>query len=237
MIKKDGKGRTAVLRIRAFKWCLIFGCLFFMLGNSIKAHASGSDLQITLMDLKTENSGRENVEVLLYRVGDTDEEGKPVLLGQYGIESYPTDAASLDEAAIRIAGKIEENPIESGRTGPDGTVVFSNLDDGVYLAVIPEGNPYGKVTPFLISLPCVIEADGVRTVIRNVRAEPKASPYQDEGDDDGGSDGGGESDGGSENGGMEQQTRAVRTGDENFFWLWLLLAAAALTGIILARRK
>lgn len=223
---------------RRFKVSLVFACMLFLLGSSIKVCAGEGEIWIRLEELHTDNSDREDVEIILYRVGDVSEEGTAVFDESYGIKGYPEDSASLEKTAEELADRVKSDPVSIQKTDAEGQVCFAGLENGIYLVVIPKGNGYGNVMPFLVSLPYYQKADdAVCSPCYIVHAKPKASPYHDDNDDgDDSDDGGGSDDGGRE----AEQTASPQTGDETCAWLWLVTAAVSLTGItvgIMNRRK
>lgn len=168
-----------------YKWflltinLLIYTMVILMSGGKISVYAKPAvgELQVQLPDLKTYKSEKKNVEVRIYRVGNVTDEGIPKLDTGYVLQEYPKDNDSLEKTAKKLAGMVMEEPVRIGKTDENGYVRFEEINQGVYLVVVPEKNHYGKVTPFLVPMPYYIEVDGVvQEPEFIVKAEPKASP-------------------------------------------------------------
>lgn len=111
----------------------------------------------------------------LYRVGEIFEED-----GDYGFRPAG-DFAGYDEPyedvqsavmAKNLAGYAEEHQLEgmTKKVGSDGSVIFENLQPGLYLIVQTEAaGGYSKADPFLVSVPMM--ENGV--YIYDVDASPK----------------------------------------------------------------
>lgn len=67
---------------------------------------------------------------------------------------------------------ISENAEISGVTDKSGFLILKGLKSGVYLIREAQGNSYGKISPFLVSLP--YSENG--TTKSFIEIEPKASP-------------------------------------------------------------
>ena len=138
-------------------------------------------IRIVLKDLETESSDRDGVTFRLWKVGTAGVDRVPAFDEQYGISEYPQDSASLDDAAGRLADLTGENPDRAGTTGTDGTVVFTDVESGIYLICAEEPNSYGRISPFLVQIPYYEEVDGqMEGPVWQVTAEPKASPAAEE---------------------------------------------------------
>lgn len=224
---------------------LIFTMMILVFGRKMTVHAKAvfGELQVELTDLKTSQSERKDVEVRIYRVGTVTDEGVPQLDARYALGEYPKDNDSLEKTAKKLAGMVMDEPVKVGETDENGNVRFEEIEPGVYLVIVPEKNHYGKITPFLVPVPYCPEVDGVLQEPEYVvKAEPKASP-EDEQPEDGGKtekpDPVPDSDaapkpGQGENGGL------AKTGDKANVGIWLLAAVISLscvTLIIKYRRK
>lgn len=138
-------------------------------------------IQITLRELDAENSAAEGVEFSLWKVGSVDAYGTPHLEEEWGIKEYPQDSESLDKAAHYISSLRLGEPEQRGKTDSGGQILFPELDPGIYLIKADAGNPYGKLSPFLVQLPYWEEVNGqMEGPVYAVKMEPKASPYPEE---------------------------------------------------------
>jgi len=170
--------------------CLLvcsLSALFIGLSTAVQVQAAKAEttqkgtIQVTLKDLKSENSSRENVEVDIYRVGTVDEHGKPEFDKVYGLGDYPQDTVSMEKAVESLNKKVTGEPDLSGKTDSQGIKSFSDVEPGIYLIRIKDHNSYGKVSPFLIHLPYYEELNGMMEgPFYEVKAEPKASPNKPE---------------------------------------------------------
>lgn len=148
------------------------------------------------------------------------------------------DAKAMGEAAAKAANIVSAKRIEgiSATSGTDGMVSFGRLPNGVYLVLQTgskdEAEHYTELTPFLISVPEVIEDD----VVFNVTAYPKIAPVPptpDGGrkqDDKVAPDGKPTSSDTSKPVTNPTASNMPRTGDPFDPWLW---AACLLTGSVM----
>lgn len=170
-MRERRRGRLKILVLMA-------ACVLGISAGERTAAAGTGEIRVQLKDLQTQLSEREGVPVEGYQVGTVDAFGKPILEERYGIGDYPQDSASLDQAAEKIAGMLEGEPLLEGKTDQGGTVAFS-VEEGVYLIRVKGEAGYGTVKPFLINLPYYEEVNGeLRGPLYEVEAEPKASPSE-----------------------------------------------------------
>lgn len=235
MLKKSRK--------KLFHW--FFGAVvlcFLSGGKGTTVYANTGEIKIALEDLQTSGSDWEDVEILLYRVGDVSEEGIPTLDVSYGLGEYPEDYASLEKTAKTLAGMMTEEPLKTTRTDESGIAYFWGIDRGVYLVVIPSDNHYGVVKPFMVPVPYLTEVEGEEKLQYAVEAEPKASPHKSTppGEDNPGKHK--HKGGGGDSTQSLQPAAAVspQTGDTAPVELYLMLGAGALVvllAFIIYRRK
>ena len=168
-MRERRRGRFKILVLMA-------ACVIGISAGERTAAAGTGEIRVRLKDLQTQLSEREGVPVEGYQVGTVDTFGKPVLEEKYGIGDYPQDSASLDQAAEKIFGMLEGEPLLEGKTDQGGNVTFS-VEEGVYLIRVKGEDRYGTVKPFLINLPYYEEVNGeLRGPLYEVEAEPKAAP-------------------------------------------------------------
>lgn len=152
--------------------------------------AGAVDLDRTGSIELTIQSGEENtvnnVEVTLYRVGSVYTENNNLyfeaLEGLGGVELNGLTAAKNQETAKALLVKVEDmDGIDSweAKTGKGGTVVFEDLEMGVYLAAQSNRNVnYLDFEPFLVYLPATA-ADGSDWEY-DIHAVPKVEDRPDE---------------------------------------------------------
>lgn len=156
---------------------LMLAAFLISAAPALAAEKEGS-ICIELLDLESPHSRREGVEFNFWKVGQVDENEMPSFDSVYEIDAYPTTAAGLEEAARRVAEKLEGQPVMTVRTDADGRACAEHVGRGLYLIMAAKENPYGQVSPFLVPIPYLDEKTG--TVFYEVTAEPKASPYEEE---------------------------------------------------------
>lgn len=148
-------------------------------GSGVKGEETRTGrLTITLHSLQTEGSQRKGVKFRIWSVGTVNSYGEPQFDESYGLGEYPESGEELDRAARKLAAKVTGDPLAEGSTDTAGSVSFSDLAAGIYLVTAAEGNPYGKIAPFLVHLPAWdSEKNGTGAFEWEIQAEPKASPY------------------------------------------------------------
>lgn len=231
MIRKAEERRKKIRLLT----CVLAVLLISLTGAyQVQAAQAGDEqtgtIEVALKDLKSESSSREKVRVDLYRVGTVDAHGKPVFDEIYEIDSYPQDTVSADRAIEILCKKVSGKADLSGITDRHGGMTLSGVERGIYLVRIPEGNPYGKVTPFLVHLPYYEEVNGVMEgPMYEIKVEPKASPNEPEKPGGGKKPSGGSSD--STPVSEAVAAPAVKTGDTAPINVYIGLIAAALLGM------
>ena len=150
-------GRAAALAL-----CLTL-CLLLLPGR-----AAAADTSLTL-SFQPGGNPAAGVEFRVYRVADWDGKGGFDWLDS--LEKYNINWDDLENLAATLAPYAKDlQPVQTGKTGQDGKVTFSNLGTGVFLVM---GDRYvvGQYTytpkPVLISLP----SEGKNHVSANVKYE------------------------------------------------------------------
>ena len=145
---------------RIFSVLLSLLCIFMLLASVMPdSRAAEANSSVTLV------CAQDSVKVSsmywkIYKVGER-RDGRFVLTGKFA--GYPVDMNDLDTDTVRgIAQALESfiigDSIEAhstGLTNSDGTVVFSGLDSGLYLAVakkVKKGETSYMATPLLFEI-------------------------------------------------------------------------------------
>ena len=130
------------------------------LDESEISQATGS-LKIKLLDT-SKNSSKAGVKFSISKIADIEK-------GEYQVKSQYSDV-EVDLNNIKTAGDLEiaaelfkevvstDNVME---TNTNGECSIDNLDVGVYLAYASEIADYDNITPFIISIPCWNETEGM----------------------------------------------------------------------------
>ena len=144
-----------------------------------------------------EPTGKNGVELTLYKVGDVNTEDNYIRfdlaaeLREVGsLAGLDLNAVTTGEANRETAQRLEEavlaaglDPAEKGYTanvnGEDGVAVFDGADgtglaQGMYLILQTNANAYGVTGPFLVAIPYM--TDGANWLY-DVTAEPKAVEF------------------------------------------------------------
>mgnify|MGYP000766312489 CR=1 FL=1 len=237
-------------RKRIRRLCAVIGgiCLLFF---AARVYAADGVIEVQLEDLKSQYSDREGVTLALYQVGEVSTYGEPSIDELYGIASFPHSAEETQRAAEQIASRLKENPLVRQNTDAGGNLVFSSLENGVYLIRAEASEKYGKISPILAFLPYYEVVDGEKKgPLYTLTVQPKASkpdvpkpPAESESESEsqteneseseteskpsGGSGGSGGTGGFGGSGGS-----GVKTGDDTDIAVYLMLFAAA--GVIMA---
>lgn len=123
----------------------------------------------------------------LYRVGSVNNNSGAIsfvidpALASTGVDFGNLTTADVSvKAANTLAGVIKTSGLafQEAVTDANGTVRFGNLDLGMYLIVQSVDNSKMKVSPMLLSLPYMVDAD---TWLYDVNAYPKAETQVDNG--------------------------------------------------------
>jgi hypothetical protein len=120
-----------------------------------------------------------------YYIGTLDYDNQWQLedtLEGHGIElSGLTYASQWDAAAAHLSYLVSEEDLEGihGETDSSGQMHLDNLKDGMYLVVQEDGESYGDISPFLVSVPYKEDDEWTESVT----VYPKASytPEEDKG--------------------------------------------------------
>lgn len=237
-------------RKRIRRLCVVIGgiCLLFF---TTRVYAVNGVIEIQLEDLKSQYSDREGVTLALYQVGEVSTYGEPSIDELYGIAGFPHSAEETQRAAEQITAKLKGSPLAQKNTDAKGNLIFSSLENGVYLIRAESSEKYGKISPILAFLPYYEVVDGEKKgPLYTLTVQPKASkpdvpepPTESESESEsepeseseseteakpsGGSGGSGGSGSSGGSGGS-----GVKTGDETNIAVYLMLFAAA--GVIMA---
>lgn len=153
------------------KWRrMVYFTLIFLLFCFIKITAA-DDSNVINICLKDIGTPMENVRFEAYKVGIL-KENQPVIDNRFQIPVFPDKAYILDHTARKISEMLTEKANRIAMTDTSGFLSFDGLESGVYLIRMSGKNPYGKISPFLVFLPCF--ENGVE--IHSIEVEPKASP-------------------------------------------------------------
>ncbi len=152
--------------------------------EEISSSTAGSDEPDTLVSLTIayEKDGipLPGVHVSLYRAGELNESGTPVLTGDFA--EYPVDLGSLgntaqwDSAALTLAGYAAADSLPcdaSSDSSPSGEATVSGLEAGIYLVTadtMEYQNGIWHFDPFLILLP---QQDNDGNLLYHVTIIPK----------------------------------------------------------------
>jgi hypothetical protein len=159
-------------KVKIILWLLILAAGLI---RSKTVQASSGNIDIQLKDLGTPMN---EVGFFLFKTAVLDETtGQWKLLAN--LEGKGTDlegltyASQWDAAASRLAYLVRESQMQgiTGSTDSSGRLVFSGLEDGLYLVVQQNGQEYGDVSPFLVAVPSQTDNDGTDSVT----VFPKAS--------------------------------------------------------------
>lgn len=148
--------------------------MFFM----IPIYAAEGTITIELKELET---NKKDVVFELYHVGKVDEKGAPVIDPIYGNYDSFEKAEEVETLVKELCGKVKKEPEYRGKTNNNGALMFSQLEEGVYLVIAKEMKNYGEIQPFLVMLPYYQEVHGkIEGPLYQIRIEPKASKTETE---------------------------------------------------------
>lgn len=178
---KQGKVFRSLLAVLMLVAMLVT-CMFqTVLAEDYTAGKKGS---FTLILQETDENGNStpiaDVGLKLYKVGSVRFDGNVHFVTDSALESTGIDFDTVESAddwynyAEILSTAVEKAGITGTEMTSDqqGNIVYSNLEEGMYLIV--QSDPNGKVTvaPMLLSMPFVVEGQGWTY---NVQAYPKAS--------------------------------------------------------------
>ncbi len=138
--------------------------LIFCIPKQVLAAGETGSITIQLKNLKTQMN---NVEFKIYPVGSWDATQEKWQLDS-DLQSAEIDLDSLNGASEwkEAAQKLSEQSAlaslacKSGKTNENGELKISDLEWGMYLVVQTDGAKYGKIDPFIVPVPCLV--DGLR---------------------------------------------------------------------------
>lgn len=149
-MKEKGLLKTGAL------WCLLFAMAFMFKGAAF-ARTTGS------IELQLPQKEAEGVELTLYQVAELENEGY-IFCKEFAdiglVITNLSDAAQAQEMADKFANYALEKGLEgnTGKVGEDGTLCFTELPLGLYLAVQTDGQKLLKVQSSFVPVPHVAEA-------------------------------------------------------------------------------
>lgn len=123
-----------------------------------------------------------------------------------------TSMEGVEFTLYKVEGTTKESVV-TAKTDAQGSLTFSNLEEGEYEVVQSNTATYGKVLSFVVTLPYEIEG----TVANKVTAKPKGELFREE----------------------TEENKSVPTGDNSSVILYMVLASATLLwcGIIAFYKK
>jgi pilin isopeptide linkage protein/LPXTG-motif cell wall-anchored protein len=175
MAGSAGTCETGRKQFLSAKWfCLLLLMLGLMLVGGRQVYAADGGITIQLKDLGTP---MKNVGFEIYNVGTRNEHGQWVL--NENLDVLGTDlndltyATQWDAAASQLAYLVKGRSLDviHAITDESGKAQVSDLEDGMYLVVQQNGETYGDISPFLVSVPYKENGEWISTVT----AYPKAS--------------------------------------------------------------
>lgn len=178
--RKQGKIFRSLLAVLMLTAMLVTSVLQPVFAGDYEAGKSGN---LTLNVQQTDEDGNpvylSGVALEIYKVGSVDFDGNVHFVLDAALASTGVDLGAIDtadgwfKAAEEIAAAIGDSGIE-GRmdsTVEDGTVLFENLEEGMYLVMQAEDSSNVTVSPMLISIPFADENEGW---LYDVTAYPKS---------------------------------------------------------------
>lgn len=155
---------------------LVILLFFANAGTAAYGRESDGTIHIHLKSLGEDEGTKAGVTFYVFRVGMIDaKSGDPSFYSRYGIEGYPQTAAEVEEVTALLLEYIDEEPLLTGETDENGDLLFTGVEDGIYLVTTDLENAYGEIRPFLVHLPWYELIDGVMTeTAYQVEVNPKA---------------------------------------------------------------
>ena len=205
--------------------CLILTVIFMMtlLFQPGIVRTAGCASVTVQLEVLSQPSQRQGVILNLYRVGEVSDVGLPVLQESYGITEYPQSARQTEKAASYIAAHLDVEAEQVLKTSAEGSAVFRDIDNGVYLLIAKSPNAYGIIDPVLFHIPYYEVIDGVKKgPLFQITVKPKAAAneYQNAQQQE------------TQNNKNQQEGQDVGTGDDSNLISYILLAALAAGGIL-----
>lgn len=168
LMKMGSKWKKAIIIV------MFLAVGFFNSTSSTLAITEHGIIKIILEPLEEPQSKRGNTIFNLYRVGNVVD-GVPQIYKKYHISYYPQTAEDTKYVSHSILENLDATPILTGATDKNGELIFSNIDDGVYLLIAQHPNAYGDVTPTLLHLPYhEVVDDQVSDLLYQITVNPKA---------------------------------------------------------------
>lgn len=168
-MKKKKKWKKPMLTVLACIGCMEMSCM------TAEAEAARGSVRVEFQDLECSNSSREDLPVVLCRIGKNDAEGRPVFESESLAVNDPEDVEEISDVAKKAMNMLNRLQAYETKTDTYGVAVFEDLEEGIYLVIVPDENQYGMVDPFLVTIPYYEETkegkDGPRY---DVIAAPKA---------------------------------------------------------------
>lgn len=199
--------------MKAIRMVLLILTVFCMIGkNGICAEAAEvGRIHIFLEEEKAETQ-RQGILFSYTKVADWSE-GSFEMKENFrdsGVNLNQIETAQQQEDAAKKLSLVQKVADGSKLTDNKGEAVLANLEPGVYLLEGKETKKYGRITPFLVTIPTWDEESG--QMIYEVSAFPKHTPKVE----------------------VEEN---VKTGDQDWkieYGFWAILSAG---GVILSLRK
>lgn len=132
-------------------------------------------ITITLTDGK-KGTDKKGIHILLTKVADV-KDGEYALTKEFGdakVDLNQIETANQLMEAAQTLENTKKNSSQSNITDENGTVVFKDLDIGVYLISVGKKENYDKVEPVLIAIPTWNDAE--KTMQYDVTVLPKHTP-------------------------------------------------------------
>ena len=153
------------------KACSLF-IMFMLTLTTLKA--VGGTIDIHLKDFP--NAEKAGVTFTLYKVGSMSDDGKADLYETYDM-SLPDTAEGLQKLAQELVEQPGKEKVGKQMSDEKGYLSFHNVENGIYLLVPSDMERYGKVDPFIVTLPMYEDMDdGYQGPSYHLQIEPKASP-------------------------------------------------------------
>lgn len=155
-------------------WILRIFCSLLLLLLPLTANAQA--LYGLTVHCSYQKSPAAGLELKLYRAGSLDGQGRFIPAGEFGSgrSTCPTEWDTLADSLAVLAKDLP--PLDTKKTGPQGTAAFSGLEEGLYLVVAEDGKTDYEVQSFLAALPG--RDPGTGAELENVDVYPKIRQRQ-----------------------------------------------------------